>query len=76
VVLFFGRWYREWEEKAPRPMEFESCSLHVASSNSPNLCTYVLYYVLYYISSLCSGGFADATADMSRLVGCVLETRH
>jgi hypothetical protein len=31
----------------------------------PNLCMYVLYYVLYYnISSLCSGGFADATVSM------------
>ena len=29
-----------------------------------NLCIYVLYYVLYYIGSLCSGGFADATAGM------------
>jgi hypothetical protein len=29
-----------------------------------NLCIYVLYYVLYYIDSLCSDGFADATTDM------------
>ena len=45
-------------------MEFELCSLHLATSNSPNLCIYVLYYVLYYISSLCSGGFAEATSGM------------
>ncbi len=64
MVLFLTRWYREWEEKAPRPMEFELCSLHVAPSNSPNLCIYVLYYVLYYISSLCSGGFDYATVGM------------
>jgi hypothetical protein len=64
LVLFLGRWYREWEEKVTRPMEFELCSLHVAPSNGPNLCIYVLYYVLYYISSLCSGGFADTTASM------------
>jgi hypothetical protein len=64
LVLFWGRWYREWEEKVPRPREFELCSLHVASSNRPNLCIYVLYYVLYYINSLCSGGFADATTVM------------
>ncbi len=38
LVLFLGRWYREWEEKMPWPMEFELCSLHVAPSNSPNLC--------------------------------------
>jgi hypothetical protein len=62
--FFLGRWYRKYEEKASRPMEFELCSLHVAPSNSQNLCIYVLYYVLYYISSLCSGGFADATAYM------------
>jgi hypothetical protein len=40
------------------------CSLHVAPSNGPNLCIYVFYYVLYYINSLCSGGFTDATASM------------
>ena len=27
MFLFFGGWYREWEEKASRPMEFELCSL-------------------------------------------------
>jgi hypothetical protein len=64
AVVLLGRWYREWKEKASRPMEFELCSLHVASSNSPNLCFYLLYYVLYYINSLRSGGFADATAGM------------
>jgi hypothetical protein len=63
-VFFWGRWYREWEEKSPRPMEFELCSLHVAPSNRPNLCIYVLYYVLCYINSLCSGGFADETGGM------------
>jgi hypothetical protein len=36
-------------------MEFELCSPHIRS-----LCR----YVLYYISSLCSGGFTDATAGM------------
>jgi hypothetical protein len=45
-------------------MEFELCSLYVTPSNSPNLCIYILYYVLYYISSLCSGGFSDATEGM------------
>jgi hypothetical protein len=50
--FFLGRWYREWEEKAPQPMEFELCSLHVEPSNSPHLCIYVLYYVLYYISAV------------------------
>jgi hypothetical protein len=64
LVLFLGRWYREWEEKMTSPMEFELCSLHVSPSNRPNLCIYVLYYVLYYINSLCSGGFSDATACM------------
>jgi hypothetical protein len=64
LVLSLGMWYREWEEKAPRTMEFELCSLHVAPSNGTNLCIYVLYYVLCHISSLCSGGFADATACM------------
>ena len=64
MVLFLGRWYREWEEKAPRPMEFGLGSLHVASRTAQSLCIYVLYYVLYYIVSLCSGGFADATAGM------------
>jgi hypothetical protein len=64
LVLFLGRWYRELQEKASRSMEFELCSLHVAPSNDPMLCIYVLYYVLYYISSLCSGGFIDATACM------------
>jgi hypothetical protein len=43
LVLFLGRWYREWEEKAPRSMEFQLCSLHVSPSNDPNLCIYVLY---------------------------------
>jgi hypothetical protein len=28
-----GRWYRGWEEKAPRPMEFCYVSLYVATSN-------------------------------------------
>jgi hypothetical protein len=42
-------------------MKFELCSLHVTPSN---LCIYVLCYALYYISSLCSGGFSDATAGM------------
>ncbi len=28
------------------------------------LCIYFLYYVLYYINSLCSGGFADVTTWM------------
>ncbi len=64
MVIFWGGWYREWEEKSPRSMEFGLCSLHVVSSNGPNLCIYVLYYVLYYISSHCSGGFADTTACM------------
>jgi hypothetical protein len=41
-----------------------SSSLHVTPSNSLNLCIYVLCHVLYYISSLCSGGFTDATTDM------------
>ena len=58
---FLGRCYRECEEKV---MEFELFSLHVAPSSSPNLCIYVLYDVLDYINSLCSGGFADATAGM------------
>jgi hypothetical protein len=35
LVLFLGRWYREWEVKAPWPMEFGLGSLHVASSNGP-----------------------------------------
>ena len=48
----------------PRSMEFELYSLHVTPSNGPNLCIYVLYYVLCYIRSLCSRGFADATACM------------
>jgi hypothetical protein len=47
--FYLGRWYREWEEKAPRSMEFELCSLHVASSNNPNLCIDVLYYMSYII---------------------------
>jgi hypothetical protein len=76
VVLFLRGWYRGWEEKAPRPMEFDLCSLHVASSNRPKFkYLYSVLYVLgvirtlggvgrkalsylYYISSLCSGGFA------------------
>ena len=56
LVLFLGRWYREWEEKAPRPMQFGLGSLNVASSNSPKF--------IYYIGSLFSGGFAYATAGM------------
>ena len=67
-----GGWYREWEEKALRPMEFELCSLHVGSSNSPKfmyLCS--VLYVLYYISSLCSGGFAVCDCRHV-LVRCVL----
>ncbi len=62
--FFLGSWYREWEKKTPRHMEFELCSIPVTPSNSPNLCIYVLYYVLYYINSLCSGGFTDSTTDM------------
>jgi hypothetical protein len=42
LVLSLGRWYRECEEKAPRTVEFEVCSLHVTPSNGPNLCIYVL----------------------------------
>ncbi len=66
LVLFLGRWYREWEEKTPRPMEFGLGSLHVTARlrTAQSLCIYVLYYVLYYIGSLCSGGFADATTGM------------
>jgi hypothetical protein len=59
-----GRWYREWEEKAPRTIEFELCSMNVSPSNRPNLCIYVLYYISYHINRLCSGGFTDVTADM------------
>ncbi len=44
--FFLGRWYREWEEKVPRSMEFELCSLHTVTSNRPNLCIYVMCYVL------------------------------
>jgi hypothetical protein len=47
--FFWGRWYREWEEKEPWSVEFELCSLHVTSSNSPNLCDDVLYYMNYII---------------------------
>jgi hypothetical protein len=46
------------------PWNSRYVSLHVTSSNSPNLCIYVLYYVLYYINSLCSGGFTDTTTVM------------
>jgi hypothetical protein len=65
LALFIGRWYWEWEEKAPRPMEFGLGSLHVASSNGPKfmyLCSVLC--LIYYIGSLCSGGFADATGGM------------
>jgi hypothetical protein len=37
LFLFLGRWYREWEEKASRSMEFELCSLHVTPSNRPTV---------------------------------------
>jgi hypothetical protein len=53
------------EREAPRSMEFGLGSLHVASSNDPKfmyLCSVLC--LIYYIDSLCSGGFADATADM------------
>ena len=49
IVSFLGRWYRGWEEKAPRPMKFELCSLHDAPSNSPKfmylLC--IICFILY-----------------------------
>ena len=32
--------------------------------NRPSLYLCSVLYVLYYISSLCSGGFSDATEDM------------
>ena len=47
LFLFLGRWYRGWEEKAPRPMKFELCSLHDAPSKSPKI--YDLYYMFYII---------------------------
>ncbi len=65
LVLFLGRWYREWEEKAPWHMEFGLGSLHVESSNGPKfmyLCSVLC--LIYYIGSLCSSCFADATAGM------------
>ncbi len=65
MVLFLGvGGIGNGKEKVPRTMEFESSSMYVAPSNSPNLYIYVLYYVLNYIISLCSGGFVDVTADM------------
>ncbi len=40
-----------------------------------NLCICSVLYVLYYISSLCSGGF-DVCDCRHVLVQCVLGTRH
>ena len=49
LFLFLGRWYRGLEEKTPRTMKFELCSLHVAPSNSPKfmylLC--IICFILY-----------------------------
>jgi hypothetical protein len=49
LFLFLGRWYRGWEEKAPRSMKFELCSLHDTSSNSPKfmylIC--IICFILY-----------------------------
>ena len=49
LFLFLGRWYRGWEEKAPRTMKFELCSLDDASSNRPKfmylLC--IICFILY-----------------------------
>ena len=49
MFLFLGRWYRGWEEKAPRSMKFELCSLYDAPSNGPNfmylLC--IICFILY-----------------------------
>ena len=46
VVLFWVGWYRGWEEKALRTIQFELCSLRIAPSNIPkfmNLLCSVLY---------------------------------
>jgi hypothetical protein len=58
VDSFWVGWHREWEEKAPRPMEFELCSLACRAFNQPRI--YVLCCVLYVlgvmrIQSLCNG---------------------
>jgi hypothetical protein len=45
----WGMWYREWEEKAPRSMEFELCSLLLRLQTDQNLCIYVLNYMFYII---------------------------
>ena len=49
MFLFLGRWYRGWEEKTPRSMQFELCSLHDAPSNRPKfmylLC--IICFILY-----------------------------
>ena len=57
-------------------MEFELCFLHVGPSNRPKfmyLCS--VLYVLYYINSLCSGGFVLCDCRYM-LVRCVLGARH
>ena len=73
MFLFLGRWYRGWEEKAPRSMKFELCSLHVAPSNSPKFMICIICFILYNqslqqwfrcmrlqacVGSVCGGGTA------------------
>ena len=66
IVSFLGRWYRGWEEKAPRPMKFELCSLHDAPSNRPKfvylLC--IICYILYKQSTTVVVVSLYATAGM------------
>jgi hypothetical protein len=61
LVLFLGRWYREWEEKAPRSMEFELCSLHVTSQTDQIyvFMSCIMSYIIKAVSVV-----ADATTYM------------
>ena len=47
--FFLGRWYRGWEEKAPRSMEFELCFTSVTSSNRP---TFMYLCSVLYVSGV------------------------
>ena len=44
---FWMGWHREWEEKAPRPMEFELCSRPCRAFNQPRIYVFMFCIVCF-----------------------------
>ena len=68
---------RGWEDKTPRPTEFELCSLPCLDFKQPKIYVFMFCIICFYTRSLWSSGFV--VCDFSHvLVRCVSESgaRH